>query len=55
MSGNPYAVSLEELEGRVRVPVDLQLQGQSEPYPVVVDNPALHPFLDGGGGDADGC
>jgi hypothetical protein len=54
MTANPYAIPVEELESRVRVPADVQVEVQAEPYPAVVDNPALHPFLDGGGGDVDG-
>ena len=53
MTANPYAIPVEELVSRARVPVDAQVEEQAEPYPVVADRPALHPFGDSGG-DVDG-
>lgn len=46
MTANPYAIPAEELESRVRVPVDVQVEVQAEPYPAVVDSPALYPCGD---------
>jgi hypothetical protein len=53
MSTNPYAIPVEELVARSRVPVEAQVEEQAEPYPPVVDRPALYPF-DDAGGDGDG-
>ena len=50
MTANPYGIPVEELESRVRVPVDAQVQEQAEPQvPVVERHGPLYPYGDDGG------
>ena len=55
MTENPYAISLDELVQRVRVPEGRQTAAHADPGPVTdLDwSQGVAPFADGGG-DADG-
>lgn len=55
MTDNRYRLSEDELLASARVPVDEQIEVQSEPAPAPADwrgDPM--PWADGGSGDADG-
>ncbi|WP_175479704.1 hypothetical protein [Geodermatophilus siccatus] len=55
MTDNRYRLSEDELHASARVPLDEQVEVQSEPVPPPADwrgDPM--PWVDGGSGDADG-
>lgn len=55
MSESPYAISADDLERSVRVPLAEQVTEQAEPRPLDADTvPPLYPWADGACGDADG-
>ncbi|NEK86741.1 hypothetical protein GCU60_13400 [Blastococcus saxobsidens] len=55
MSENPYALPVEEFLDRSRVPVADQVETQTgSAAPEGGWGSGLDPYLDGGGGDADG-
>ena len=55
MTDNRYRLPEDELHASARVPVDEQVEVQSEPVPPPADlRGDSMPWVDGGSGDADG-
>jgi hypothetical protein len=55
MTTSPYAIPVESLVDRTRVPVAEQVEGQSEhPAAPGIPYPGAIPWADGMAGDADG-
>jgi hypothetical protein len=55
MTDNPYAIPADDLVASARVARTEQVEVQALPEAGAGDwSPRLHPWADGGGGDADG-